>query len=158
MPSFGVISTQHLNTATQRLQDLFHRVVEWYDCSILCGYRPEDQQQAAYLAGRSQVEWPHSKHNRSPSTAVDAGPWFPDRKVPWPQRPSWLKRLDARDAAELNRYIKDLAQWYHFAGAVEGTAQSMGIRIRWGGDWDRDHVFSNNKFDDLAHFEEYSET
>ena len=30
----------------------------------------------------------------------------------------------------------------------------MGIKIRWGGDWDSDTQVNDNKFDDLVHFEE----
>jgi len=29
----------------------------------------------------------------------------------------------------------------------------MGIRLRWGGDWDGDTELDDNKFDDLPHFE-----
>ena len=40
-----------------------------------------------------------------------------------------------------------------FAGYVLGLAKSMGITLRWGGDWDRDTDVQDNKFDDLMHFE-----
>jgi len=29
----------------------------------------------------------------------------------------------------------------------------MGMKIRWGGDWDMDTQTKDNKFDDLVHFE-----
>jgi hypothetical protein len=29
----------------------------------------------------------------------------------------------------------------------------MGIKIRWGGDWDMDTETKDNNFDDLVHFE-----
>jgi len=29
----------------------------------------------------------------------------------------------------------------------------MGLKIRWGGDWDMDTQTKDNKFDDLVHFE-----
>ena len=33
------------------------------------------------------------------------------------------------------------------------VAKSMGITLRWGGDWDMDTQVKDNKFDDLVHFE-----
>ena len=36
---------------------------------------------------------------------------------------------------------------------VTYVALEMGIPLRWGGDWDNDTQLSNNKFDDLVHFE-----
>jgi peptidoglycan L-alanyl-D-glutamate endopeptidase CwlK len=36
---------------------------------------------------------------------------------------------------------------------VLGIAQSMGINLRWGGDWDKDWEVQDNKFDDFPHFE-----
>jgi hypothetical protein len=32
-------------------------------------------------------------------------------------------------------------------------ASSMGIKIRWGGDWNGDWKVKDNHFDDLPHFE-----
>ena len=40
-----------------------------------------------------------------------------------------------------------------FAGFVLGIAKSIGITLRWGGDWDRDWTVMDNKFDDFPHFE-----
>jgi len=34
-----------------------------------------------------------------------------------------------------------------------GVASQMGIKIRWGGDWDSDGSVCDNKFNDLVHFE-----
>ena len=40
-----------------------------------------------------------------------------------------------------------------FAGFVLGLARSMGITLRWGGDWDMDFHVMDNRFDDFPHFE-----
>ena len=40
-----------------------------------------------------------------------------------------------------------------FAGFVLGVANQMGIKLRWGGDWDQDFEVQDNKFDDFPHFE-----
>lgn len=34
-----------------------------------------------------------------------------------------------------------------------GVATMMGVKIRWGGDWDLDTDLKDNTFDDLPHFE-----
>ena len=47
----------------------------------------------------------------------------------------------------------DTDRFYHFAGYVFGIAESMGIHLRWGGDWDSDFTFTDQSFHDLPHFE-----
>ena len=34
-----------------------------------------------------------------------------------------------------------------------GIAKSLGLNIRWGGDWDMDFQVMDNRFDDFPHFE-----
>jgi peptidoglycan L-alanyl-D-glutamate endopeptidase CwlK len=48
---------------------------------------------------------------------------------------------------------KNTKRFYHFAGIVLGVATEMGIRIRWGGDWDMDDDLDDQSFMDLVHFE-----
>ena len=50
-------------------------------------------------------------------------------------------------------YVKDLAIWYGFGFYVLATGRSMGINIRWGGDWNSDFRINDQTFDDLCHFE-----
>lgn len=57
------------------------------------------------------------------------------------------KRQDFEDI------IHNIERWFMFGGFVKGIAQHMGIPIRWGGDWDGDNQMSDQKFDDLPHFE-----
>ena len=82
--------------------------------------------------GRSQLRFPHSKHNHSPSLAVDIAPWYPDNPhIRW----------------------QDHKGFIYLAGIIKGLAISMGIQIRWGGDWDADHDLQDQRFNDLPHFE-----
>ena len=127
MPRFSSYSLERLSTCDIRLQDLFLRVVENFDCKVTCGHRTEEAQNKAYSEGRSKVEWPNSKHNGTPSQAVDIAPY------------------------PIN--YSDTRRFCYFAGFVLGTAQAMGIKIRWGGDWDQDTEVLDNKFNDLMHFE-----
>ena len=47
----------------------------------------------------------------------------------------------------------DIKKIIHFSGYVLGIAQSMGIKVRWGGDWDSDFDLEDQHFMDYAHFE-----
>jgi peptidoglycan L-alanyl-D-glutamate endopeptidase CwlK len=101
--------------------------VKVIDIKIIAGRRNEEQQTAAFEAGNSQVEWPDSTHNTDPSEGVDVAPY----PIVW----------DDRERFTL------------MAGVIMGIAHTMGIVLRWGGDWDRDTEVKDNHFDDLGHFE-----
>jgi len=127
MPSFGRRSLRILSECDERIQIVLNDVVRVFDCAVICGYRDEETQEELYRSGRSHVQWPDSKHNTSPSLAVDV--------IPWP--------VDWADRERFN----------YFAGYVMGTAVQHGIDLRWGGDWNRDWMVRDNSFDDLPHFE-----
>lgn len=138
MPTFSRQSMHQLSTCERHLQELFLEVIQTYDCTVIQGYRSPEEQIRKFNEGRSKIK--HSLHNRSPAEAVDVGPYVQGRGIPWPKAGS-------------DTYIKDLAQFYHFAGYVLALAQKRGLDIRWGGDWDRDHNLADQTFDDLVHFE-----
>lgn len=46
----------------------------------------------------------------------------------------------------------DRDRFMHFAGIVRGIASQLGIKIRWGGNWDGGDL-EKQRFDDLVHFE-----
>jgi len=91
------------------------------------GFRGKEAQNEYFRTGRSKVEFPNGKHNRKPSEAIDASPY----PIDW----------------------QDTKRFYYFAGIVKGVAAEMGIKIRWGGDWDSDNDFNDQTFMDLVHFE-----
>jgi len=115
-----------LYTCDQRLIDVFTRVAEVVDTTIIEGYRREHRQNQLYRLNKTQLKYPHSPHNSIPSKAVDAAPY----PIDWTDR----ERMTL------------------FAGLVMGIGHSMGIGIGWGGDWDRDFRVRDNGFDDLTHF------
>jgi peptidoglycan L-alanyl-D-glutamate endopeptidase CwlK len=39
------------------------------------------------------------------------------------------------------------------AGVVTGVAHELGIKIRWGGDWDQDGEWKDERFVDMPHYE-----
>jgi len=127
MPKFGKRSLDNLNTCHPDLQRLFNEVIKYYDCSVLCGHRTKEEQDAAYHDGRSKVQWPNGKHNSMPSKAVDVAPY----PVDW----------------------SDTRRFYMFVGIVRGIAAMMGIKIRVGADWDGDMEVKDQNFHDLPHVE-----
>jgi len=125
--SFNERSQTNLYTCHPDLIRLFTRVVEQFDCTVICGHRAEDAQQLAYLAKNSKLQWPDSKHNKLPSLAADV--------IAYPIQWGNYK---------LN---------YTFGGYVKGVASALDIKIRWGGDWDSDWDLEDQSFNDLVHFE-----
>ena len=117
MPTFSKSSAEKLATCDKRLQRVFNRVIQIVDCSILCGFRNQADQDKAFADGFSKLKWPHGKHNKTPSLAVDA--------MRYP--------IDWKDE-EGNRA---------FAQLVKEAAAAEGVEIIWGGDWksfpDPDH-------------------
>lgn len=140
MPAFGETSKERLITCHPDLIRLFERVVREFDCTVLCGKREKKEQDAAFNAKpqKSKTPWPKSKHNTTPSSAVDVVPY----PVVWPDK---YKRIST--------FTKDVARFYLFAGYVKGVADEMGIKLRWGGDWKGTWDIWENSFDDLPHFE-----
>ena len=129
MPKFGKTSLARLNTCDAEIQAFFEEVVRHFDCTVLCGHRTKDEQDALPGADppRTKVSWPTSKHNSTPSRAIDVAPY----PIDWTDRD----------------------RFHLFAGFVLGMAKMVGIDLRWGGDWDRDTETDDNDFDDLPHFE-----
>ena len=151
MPKYGNTSTERLVTCNEKLQKVFNRVILYHDCSILCGFRGEEEQTEAYNSKTSKVQWPDGKHNSFPSQAIDAVPY----PIIWPETLKMLNRFkEGRGTiAQVMMAIKDLNRFYCFAGYVLGMAQEMGTPLIWGGDWDGDMDFKDQTFDDLPHFE-----
>jgi len=134
MPEFGATSKKRLKTCHPILQKIFTVVIEEYGCTVMSGYRGEVEQNTLYALGYSKLKYPLSYHNnaneedKSESLAVDAAP---DNGL-------W-------EATE--------KQWFMFAGIVKGVAKALGYKITWGGDWNNNYIFNDQKFIDYAHFQ-----
>lgn len=128
---FSKNSRQRLSTCKPDLQDLFKKVdMLGFECTIVEGHRGQAQQNRYYETDKSKVQWPNGNHNSTPSRAVDVAPYI-NRTVSW------------------NKY-----HCIYFAGVVFGVAAILGIKIRWGGNWDVDaEVVTDQDFQDLVHFE-----
>ncbi len=132
MYKFSSRSKDRLYSCDQRLIILFEEVIKFFDCSILCGHRGKDEQNAAFAAGNSSLRFPQSKHNKFPSLAVDVCPYYMhDPQIRW----------------------QDNRGFILLAGFIKGIAASKDISIRWGGDWNSNNDMKDNTFNDLVHFE-----
>jgi peptidoglycan L-alanyl-D-glutamate endopeptidase CwlK len=97
---------------------------------VIEGRRTPERQAQLYAQGRTApgqiVTWSmNSKH--IDGKAVDVGPVPLD----WSDRRAFLA----------------------LAGAMFAAAQAIGVRLRWGGDWDGDGKFMERGESDLPHFE-----
>jgi peptidoglycan L-alanyl-D-glutamate endopeptidase CwlK len=127
MPKFGKTSREKLSTCHEDLQKVFNEVIKHVDCSVIEGHRNSARQNLLYAEGKTKVQYPNGRHNASPSRAADVVPY----PVDW----------------------SDRERFHLFAGFVIGIAQSMGVKLRWGGDWNMNFEVDDNKFDDFPHFE-----
>ena len=135
MNHFSDISKKRLSTCHRDLRILFAHVINDYDCTIVCGHRDEAEQNKAFREGKSQLQFPKSKHNRIPSEAVDAAPY---------EHPGidWGKT----QAAYFAGYVKGIADKLYTMGVISH-------RIRSGIDWDNDNDIDDTNFWDAYHFE-----
>jgi len=127
MPRFGTRSRNALHSCDDRLKKVFNEVIKTVDCAVLEGHRDKVKQNKYYEEGKTKVKYPLGRHNELPSRACDVVPY----PIDWDDR----------------------ERFHLFAGFVLGIAKSMGINLRWGGDWDQDWEVNDNKFDDFPHFE-----
>lgn len=109
MAKFSNLSKRRLSTCDVRLQELFNEVIKGFDCTILCGHRGKEEQDKAYAEGNSKLLFPHSKHNKMPSKAVDVMKY----PIEW----------------------SDDKENYQFAKYVKKRAKLLGIKVIWGGDF-----------------------
>lgn len=127
--NFGEKSKSKLVTCHPVLQEICNEAIKIMDFVVLEGHRTEAQQRAYYAEGKSKLNGTtkKSKHQATPSLAVDIAPY----PVDW----------------------KDSKRFYYLAGLMLGIAKERGYELVWGGDWDSDSDFGDNKFNDLPHFE-----
>jgi peptidoglycan L-alanyl-D-glutamate endopeptidase CwlK len=56
------------------------------DITVVCGHRGRAEQEKAFQAGNSKLTYPHSKHNKLPSLAVDLAPY----PIDWKDREAFM--------------------------------------------------------------------
>ena len=118
MPSFGAKSLEKLNTCHPDIVKVMEVAIKHMDFTVLYGTRTVAEQQALYAQGRTKPGpivtskdgvKKKSKHNYSPSLAVDIAPW----PINW----------------------DDIDRFKELAEVVKKAADTVGVAIQWGGDW-----------------------
>lgn len=109
MPKFSERSLKNLAEVHVSLQKIFSEVIKRIDCVILWGYRGKEDQEKAFSEGDSELHYPHSKHNKIPSLAVDCAPY----PIDW----------------------NDFASFKELGKIVLEEAKNLNIKIRWGAEW-----------------------
>jgi peptidoglycan L-alanyl-D-glutamate endopeptidase CwlK len=110
MPQFSNKSKLNLLTCDQKLQELCFDAIGVVDFSVICGHRGKEAQNKAYKDGDSRAKWGESRHNISPSRAVDL--------LPYPYG------------------YDDINQFYQLAGVMKALAFNKGYNLKWGGDFE----------------------
>jgi len=143
---YGSRSIAKLDTAHHELVETFHlyRQRQFYDITIIHGWRGEAIQHQAFIEGNSTKDWPDSKHNilgpdgEPLSNAIDYGPWcyVPElgkMGVPW----------------------KDTHAFAIIGGLLLACARELGYNLRYGGDWDMDGQTTDQNLMDWGHIERH---
>lgn len=129
MPKFGKRSRDRLKGVDAKLVNVLNEVVKYFDITIIEGLRSQERQDQLVAEGLSKTKF--GKHVQG--KAVDVCPY----PIDW----------DSRD------------DFHYLGGFVLAVASQMGVKVRWGGDWNASSLYKgqrttkDNKFDDLVHFE-----
>lgn len=126
MPVFSKKSLERLATCHDDLQVVCHAAIKEMDFMVVCGHRGEADQNKAFAEGKSKLKYPDSKHNKTPSLAVDLAP---------------VKLVDGKTIIDWN----DIEAFRKLAVILLHIAGGRGIPLIWGGHW--------VKFKDYPHFE-----
>ena len=149
MYKFSKKSKKEYNTLHSDLQKILNEVIKIYDFSILEGIRSTSRQQQMYKEDKSKLNGisKKSKHQGEldkygfmVSYAVDILPY-------------------KKGTNAFSGKTKDNYRFYYLAGLMkmcafklysEGKIQH---KLKWGGDWDSDDIYTDQTFNDLVHFE-----
>jgi peptidoglycan L-alanyl-D-glutamate endopeptidase CwlK len=150
---YGKTSQNVLAGCKRSLRDVMTEAAKYRNIQALYSLRGKEIQNQFFSEGKSEKQWPDSEHNNpnlevvpenmwtldedQKSNAVDIAPYF-DGMNP---HVDWSDDALAR------------AQFYMLAGVIFTVANQLGVKLRWGGDWNSDGSFKDQKFMDLGHFE-----
>lgn len=123
MPSFGAVSLRNLQGVDPRLVQICTEAIKVIDFQVVDGVRTVEEQKINVAAGKSWTM--NSKHLTG--KAVDLAPW----PIHW----------------------ADTEMFCVLAGVMRAVAYTLGVTLRWGGDWNRNNSTLDEKSRDYGHFE-----
>jgi peptidoglycan LD-endopeptidase CwlK len=121
MPELSARSEKNLRTCHPDLQRVIRQVARDEAIEVLWGHRDKAAQDVAFKSGVSKTPWPHSKHNPLPSEAVDVVPL----PIDW----------------------GNIAAFVRLSAKIKAVAAELGVRLRWGADWDSDGKTERGEWD-----------
>jgi len=129
MASLGKTSISRLQTCHKDLQSIVLAVAATEQILVVCGARTKEEQAELFKKGLTKtLNSKHLVNEKSPlSRAIDIAPY----PVDW----------------------NNIASFYALSEKVLLKAKELGIKIRFGGDWNMDGSYKDNKFNDLLHYE-----
>ena len=125
MPRFGKKSKSRLKGVDVNLVNVLNQAIKHFDFSVIEGVRTLETQKSYVAKGASKTL--KSKH--IDGKAVDIAPYPID--------------------------YDDVERFVYLGGFILGVASQLGVKLRWGLDWDRDTYTKDTGFRDIGHFEIY---
>jgi len=116
------LSKKRLDTCHPDIQKLVLAASEVLpSLCVLCGHRDEEEQDRAFKSGYSKLKFPQSKHNKTPSRAVDLCIINPDGTIPWNADEPWQLLMKVMKAQALKLGVEIVCggswrtrDWPHF--------------------------------------------
>ncbi len=127
MPRFGKRSRERLKGVDSRLVSVLNELIKIMDVTIIEGVRSAEKQQEYFKNGKSKIDGIKKKGQHQLGNAVDLAPY----PIDW----------------------SDRDRMHYMGGLLIGIGHVLNLKLRWGGDWDRDGETKDNSFDDLVHVE-----
>ena len=131
MPTFGQASEAQLATCDPRLQAVLREAIKHFDFTVIEGHRGKEAQEAAFAKGATQLHYPFGNHNAIPSRAADIMPY----PIDWSDN------------------TKAIARVAFMMGVVKVCADQLGVKVRFGMDWNRNLDPRDESFLDWDHVE-----
>lgn len=152
MPTFSRTSRRKLNTCHRDIQTLCNNAINYIDFTVVTGHRTEEEQNALYPK-YTKLKWPHGKHNKFPSMAIDVAPYIPKYGTIFGNKDEIEKMMQLNNVSKQQAEDFVLKIYSRLIGVFEGIAYTKGIDIRLGLDWDGDFDMLDQHFHDLGHME-----
>lgn len=127
MPTFSDRSLKARAELHPALKAIVDEAIKEVDFVILDAQRGRAEQEKAFRAGNSKAHFGQSAHNYVPAVALDI--------VPYP--------IDFNNVDGFRQIAKIFL----------AVAERLNTPLRWGGDWDMDGDWSDERFLDWGHFE-----
>jgi len=123
MPRFGRKSRKNMKGLDAHIVNVLNQSIKHFDFSVIEGVRTLETQKEYVAKGASKTL--KSKHLEG--KAVDIAPYPID--------------------------YDDIERFVYLGGFILGVSSQLGVKLRWGLDWDMDTFTKDTNFRDLGHFE-----